>query len=113
MNEYIFYTTEGFTEAPNANIAIDNCQVIGRAHGTNEKEALNNLIAENEWILEAGFDPSSFITQQLMTEELLNSIAIMIDFYLANKNLSCVNSSIEDAIRHLMIAIHKPPLDKS
>lgn len=32
MSEYIFYTTEGFTQDPNEN-NIENCQVLGRAFG--------------------------------------------------------------------------------
>ena len=47
MKEYIFFTTEGSTEAPNEAIVVDNCQVIGRANGNNEKEALRNLINDN------------------------------------------------------------------
>lgn len=29
MNEYIFYTAEGISLAPNQNVEIDNCQVLG------------------------------------------------------------------------------------
>ena len=46
MSEYIFYTTEGFTQAPNGN-NVENCQVLGRAFGKNIKEARCNLIKEN------------------------------------------------------------------
>ena len=37
MSEYIFYTTEGFTQAPNGN-NVENCQVLGRAFGKNIKK---------------------------------------------------------------------------
>lgn len=33
MNEYIIYTTEGHTIAPNENVEVENCQVLGCATG--------------------------------------------------------------------------------
>ncbi len=56
MNEYIFYTTEGQTYAPNDSIEVENCQVLGTANGSNESEAQENLLNENPWITEAGFE---------------------------------------------------------
>ncbi len=64
MNEYIIYTTEGFTQDPNGN-DIENCQVLGRAYGNNLEEAKNNLLKENPWITESGFYRSEFIIRQL------------------------------------------------
>jgi hypothetical protein len=64
MNEYIFYTTEGFTQAPNGD-DIDNCQVLGIAQGKDNVEAEDNLLKDNPWIIEAGFDPSEFFVKQL------------------------------------------------
>lgn len=55
MAEYIFYTTEGFTQDPKGD-DVENCQLIGRAFGNNENEAKNNLLKENPWIEEHGFD---------------------------------------------------------
>ena len=68
MSEYIFYTTEGFTQAPNGN-NVENCQVLGRAFGKNIKEARCNLIKENPWIEEVGFDMEDLLVEQLLTEE--------------------------------------------
>ncbi|MBQ6190322.1 MAG: hypothetical protein IJK45_09145 [Bacteroidaceae bacterium] len=65
MNEYIFYTTEGYTIAPNEEIQLDNCQVLGFAMGDNVKEATEHLLKENLWIIEAGFNAESFIVRQL------------------------------------------------
>ena len=42
MTEYIFYTTEGFTQAPDGN-DIENCQLLGRAYGKGKHDALSNL----------------------------------------------------------------------
>lgn len=65
MNEYIFYTTEGFTQDPNGN-DIENCQVLGRAFGNNKDEAQDNLLRDNPWINEAGFSKSEFIVKQIL-----------------------------------------------
>lgn len=66
MNEYIFYTTEGHTIAPNEDVEVENCQVLGCAYGNNKDEAQNNLLKENPWIEEAGFSTSEFLVKQLM-----------------------------------------------
>ena len=44
MNEYIFYTTEGYTYPPKEDMEIENCQVLGRAYGETAKEAKVNLL---------------------------------------------------------------------
>ena len=67
MNEYIFYTTEGHTIAPNENVEVENCQVLGCAFGNNKDEAQENLLKDNPWIGEAGFNKSEFIVRQLKT----------------------------------------------
>lgn len=38
MTDFIFYTTEGFTQAPNGN-DIENCQMLGIAKGKDKVEA--------------------------------------------------------------------------
>lgn len=65
MKQYIIYTTEGHTIAPNENVETENCQVLGEACGCNPDEAKDNLIKDNPWIAEAGFDRSAFIVRQL------------------------------------------------
>ena len=65
MNEYIFYTPEGFTTAPNENVEVENCQVLGTAKGKDKVEAKENLLKENPWIIEADFTPIEFIVRQL------------------------------------------------
>ncbi|MBO4551117.1 MAG: hypothetical protein IKW91_08025 [Bacteroidaceae bacterium] len=67
MNEYIFYTTEGHTIAPKENVEVNNCQVLGCAFGNNKNEAQDNLLKDNPWINEAGFNKSEFIIKQLLT----------------------------------------------
>lgn len=64
MADFIFYTAEGFTQAPNGN-DIENCQVLGIAKGKDNVEAKDNLLKNNPWIIEAGFDPVEFYVRQL------------------------------------------------
>ena len=68
MNEYIIYTTEGHTIAPNENVEVENCQVLGCARGTTPEEAKANLLKDNPWITEAGFRRSEFIARQIVSE---------------------------------------------
>ena len=64
MSEYIFYTNEGFAQAPDGN-AIDNCQLLGCAYGDNKQEALDSLLNENPWIVEREYNPSDIICKEL------------------------------------------------
>ena len=68
MNEYIIYTTEGYTIAPNEDVEVENCQVLGCVCGNNAAEAEDNLLKENPWIAEAGFNRSEFIVRQLLSD---------------------------------------------
>ncbi|MEE0118791.1 MAG: hypothetical protein U0I09_04300 [Bacteroidaceae bacterium] len=70
MNEYIIYTAEGLTYPPREDKEVENCQVLGRACGTSEIEARDNLIKQSPWILECGFDIQDTICKQLVTDDL-------------------------------------------
>lgn len=67
MNEYIFYTAEGYTYAPNEDKEIENFQVLGFAMGNNEEEARNQLLVDNPWIKECGFDIDETYCKQLLS----------------------------------------------
>lgn len=59
MKSFVFITVEGYTFQPNSESLepdIENCQVIGFAQGKNDKEAFNNLIQENSYLLYTTFD---------------------------------------------------------
>ena len=62
MSEYIFYTTEGFTQDPKEN-NIANCLVLDRTFEKNTKEERWNLLKKNHE--EAGFDTTEIIVKQL------------------------------------------------
>ena len=66
MEKYIFYTTEGFTQAPDGE-DIENCQLLGCAYGQDKQEAMDNLLTENPWIKERGFEPRKAICAELAT----------------------------------------------
>lgn len=66
MNEYVIYTMEGYTIAPKENVEVKNCQVLGFAYGNNSFHAKDNLMKDNPWIIEAGFNPAKFIVRQLV-----------------------------------------------
>ena len=80
MNEYIIFTTEGQTIAPNEDVEVENCQVLGRARGNNPEEAKDNLLKDNPWIAEAGFSRSEFIVEQLMTDEERVAVKEVLDY---------------------------------
>lgn len=80
MKEYIIFTKAGHTIAPNEDVEVENCQVLGRARGKNPEEAKNNLLKDNPWITEAGFDKSEFIAEQLMTNEGRRAIKEVLNY---------------------------------
>ena len=98
-NEYIFYTTEGQTYAPNDSIEVENCQVLGTASGRNESEAQENLLNENPWITEAGFDSAEFLVRQILTNEQRNDINVLIDYLWADEERHFEES--EDKENHI------------
>ena len=80
MNEYIFYTTEGETIAPNEDVAVENCQVLGRIEAKNAQQAKEKLLQENTWVNEAGFDTSEILVQQIMTTAQKEDIKKVVDY---------------------------------
>lgn len=64
MNEYIFYTTEGFTQDPHGN-EVENCQLMGVAWGNNRADALQRLLEENGWIKRHDYNPDKFVCRRL------------------------------------------------
>ena len=68
MNEYIFYTIEGYTCPPKEDKKVENCQVLGRSMGNNIEEAKKKLLYDNSWIIECGFDIDEATCVQLVTD---------------------------------------------
>ncbi len=80
MNEYIFYTVEGYTYPPKEDKEVENCQVLGRAFGKNEKEAKTQLEEKSTWIKDCGFDINEAICKQILTEENKRDINMVLEY---------------------------------
>lgn len=62
--EYIFYTTEGITQAPTGKI-VENMQILGFEKGVSESCALTRLLKSNPWIEEKGFSPCKIVCRKV------------------------------------------------
>lgn len=80
MAEYLVYTTEGLTSGPNINIDVENCQVLGTIEGVSEKDAINKLFGQNDWIQQAGFSIDNALARPLLTTSIMKDIRIVIDY---------------------------------
>lgn len=69
MNEYVFYTTEGTTLPPDKDEDVDNCQILGFVEAKNNSEAMDLLLTNNPWIIEAGFSMREIMVKQVLTTE--------------------------------------------
>lgn len=88
MNEYIFYTAEGYTYPPLEDFDVNNCQLLGRAFGNNAEEAKNNLLKDNAWIETCGFDVKEIICKQLVTDEIKQDVKKLLQ-YMLDDDCSC------------------------
>lgn len=55
FRNFIFYTPQGYCSAPNSE-EVDNFQVLGFAEGRTKDDALAELLQENRWISQMGYD---------------------------------------------------------
>lgn len=79
MNEYMFYTFEGFTQSPDKN-NCDNLQILGFEKAENLEIAKKCLLANNDWISKHGFDTEKILSKKILTEESLASIKTVVDY---------------------------------
>lgn len=67
MKKYIVITPEGSTIAPNSEYDVHNLQVLGMVENVkNKDEAIIKLLKENDWIIDAEFNPAEFILYELL-----------------------------------------------
>ena len=67
MKRFIIITPEGNTEAPNQDYEVNNMQVMGIVENVNsEDEAIQKLLMENDWIIDAEFNVAEFIVYQIL-----------------------------------------------
>lgn len=74
MKKYLFYTPEGITLAPDPEVEIENCQLLGFSIGSNEVDALHNLLKDNNWIQKAGYDVKKVVAVQIVGSDTHNGI---------------------------------------
>lgn len=79
MNEYMFYTFEGFTQSPDKN-NCENLQILGFEKAENLEIAKKYLLVNNDWILKYGFDTEKILSKKILTEESLASIKTVVDY---------------------------------
>lgn len=98
MNKYIFFTTEGTTYPPIEGKEVDNCQLLGRAYGQTPEEAKSNLLKDNPWIEEAGFDSDCIIAEQILTKEQRKDIQTLVEGLLrecADNQILCIANGLK------------------
>ena len=78
--EYLIYTTEGATIAPNDEVQIENCQLLGRAIGEDLSEAVDNMFEEQKWLKLAGFNPDECFGAQIITNNQKEDLKELLDF---------------------------------
>lgn len=79
MNEYMFYTFEGFTQSPDKN-NCENLQILGFEKAENLEAAKEHLLANNDWISKHGFNTEKILSKKILTEESLASIKTVVDY---------------------------------
>lgn len=96
MAKFIFYTKEGFTQAPDGN-DIENCQLLGLAYGNDKHEALKNLINENRWIIERKYNIGDAICKELSStsssEAKLSFLTNLLDEHQLKKYINWLKSN--------------------
>ncbi len=85
MNEYLFYTHEGYTYPPKDDEYVKNCQLLGRACGKNVLEARNHLEYICPWIKNHGFNIEESLSKQIFTDEIKQDIRILINYLMDNE----------------------------
>lgn len=80
MNEYIVYTTDGYTSGANTNVKVENCQVLGVIDGLSGDDAIRKLFEQNEWIEKAGFTIGNTLARPLLTTSIKEEIKTVIDY---------------------------------
>ncbi len=99
--EVIFYTTDGYTQTPNET-DIENLQVLGIESGTNKIDALNNLLDNNSWILEDGYELCNVTSKIIIDYSTRNDIKSLIKYIKDNIFLNNIaDNKINDIIKRL------------
>jgi len=102
MKEFIFYTHKGITMGADISASVENCQLLGREIGDNLEQARQNLIRNNPWIEEAGFDIHKIRSVQIVNDEIRHNIQRLVEYVLKDKRLQYEdNNHISMAIQNI------------
>lgn len=63
--QYVFYTTEGFTQAPDGE-AIENCQILAFVEAEGVRQAWRKFKKENAWMKGRGFSLDKAVCRELV-----------------------------------------------
>jgi len=55
MPTFLFYTSEGWTQAPDMS-DVENYQILGFVQEQDEQKAMHQLLYDNPWIVEHHYD---------------------------------------------------------
>lgn len=81
MNQYLFTTPEGYTQAPNVDVEVENCQLLARIDADDFSRAKSSLIIDNPWILECEFDPNNCSVDQVITRSQRDAVKSVVDYF--------------------------------
>lgn len=79
MNEYMFYTAEGFSQSPNET-DCENLQILGFEKAESPEIAKEQLLENNDWILQYGFNTDKILSKKILTAEAEASIKTVVDY---------------------------------
>jgi hypothetical protein len=79
MAQFIFYTFEGNTIAPN-NTDVENLQILGIENGLCSNDALEKLLTNNKWIEKSGFSKDKIKNYAIVSASFQNDVQTMIDY---------------------------------
>lgn len=68
MAKYIFYTDEGYTVAPNGQ-ELESYQILGFENGKTLQDAMEELLKNNPWIIDANFDLEKIRHKKILSSE--------------------------------------------
>jgi hypothetical protein len=79
MAQYIFYTHDSFSTAPNGE-NIKNLKILGIEKGNSKENAVQNLLDNNKWIEVNDFNEDNIKCLAIMKPEILEKINKVIEY---------------------------------
>lgn len=80
--EYLFYTDEGYCEAPDGT-SFENLQILGIEEGVNFNDAYKKLMINNQWITRR-YNCSSITCKMILPNSIYDDILHLLDYINAN-----------------------------